>query len=67
MVDILIAVALLLLGWWLGGRQTHRREPPVVEQRELERLREDRAAFAQLMGYNADRAYGLEDEEGGVG
>lgn len=64
MLDILIAGGLFLLGWWFGRQAPDRREPPVVEQRELERLREDRAAFTQLMGYNADRAYGLEDEEG---
>ena len=30
-------------------------------EQEVKTLQEDRAAFAQLMGYNARRAYGGED------
>lgn len=59
MLDILIAAILAGLGF-LAGRRTalpQRREPTVQEQ-ELQRLQEDRAAFTQLMGYNTDRAYG---------
>lgn len=59
MTDILIAVVLLALGVFLGRRSVpEKREPPQMEEQELQRLQEDRAAFAQLMGYNADRAYG---------
>ena len=63
MLDVLIGAALLLLGFALG-RQKLPAVPktPAVEEQELNRLREDRAAFTQLMGYNADRAYGQFDE-----
>ena len=33
------------------------------EERELQRLQEDRAAFATLMGYNVRTAYGETDTE----
>ena len=63
MLDVLIGAVLLLLGFALG-RQKLPAVPkaPTVEEQELTRLREDRAAFTQLMGYNADRAYGQFDE-----
>ena len=63
MLDILIALAVFGLGYWLGKKERpDRAQPPAVEARELERLREDRAAFTQLMGYTADPAYGLRQE-----
>ena len=63
MLDVLIGAVLLLLGFSMG-RQKLPAAPksPAVEEQELSRLREDRAAFSQLMGYNADRAYGQFDE-----
>lgn len=59
MLDVLIGLALVALGFFMGRRSVPKRsEPPVMEEQERQRLQEDRAAFAQLMGYNADRAYG---------
>lgn len=59
MLDVLVGLALVALGFFMGRRSVPKRsEPPVMEEKELQRLQEDRAAFAQLMGYNADRAYG---------
>lgn len=59
MLDVLIGLALAALGFYAGRKQAPaKKEPPAVEEEELRRLQEDRAAFAQLMGYNADRAYG---------
>lgn len=60
MIEVLIGAVLLGLGFWLGRK----RVPAPVEQpraEEQEQLLEDRAAFSQLMGYNAQRAYGLEE------
>ena len=59
MLDILIAAILAGLGF-LAGRRTAlpQRIEPTVQEQELQRLQEDRAAFTQLMGYNTDRAYG---------
>ena len=62
MLDVLIALVLLGVGVWLGKRTKLPAPMPQPEQRELDRLREDRAAFTQLMGYNAQRAYGLDEE-----
>ena len=62
MFDVLIAVALLAMGYWLGRqKQPEKPQPPTPEEQELTRLREDRAAFARLMGYNAGQAYGQEE------
>lgn len=61
MLDVLIALVLVGVGIWLGKRQRKPAVMPKPEERELERLREDRAAFTQLMGYNVDRAYGQEE------
>ena len=61
MLDVLIALVLVGAGYWLGQR-AKRPEKVAVEEREVERLQEDRAAFMQLMGYSAERAYGLEEE-----
>ena len=61
MLDVLIALVLVGVGVWLGKGQGKPAALPKPEERELERLREDRAAFTQLMGYNADRAYGQEE------
>ena len=59
MADVLIGLALAALGFFMGRKSVPvKKEPPAVEEQELLRLQEDRAAFAQLMGYNADRAYG---------
>ena len=63
MLDVLIGAVLLLLGFALGRHKLPAvPKAPAVEEQELTRLREDRAAFTQLMGYNADRAYGQFDE-----
>ena len=61
MLDVLIGLALLALGFYFG-KKTGKEAPqlPAVPQSELQRLQEDRQAFTQLMGYNADRAYGNE-------
>lgn len=61
MLDVLIALVLVGVGYWLGKREKLPAEIPQPEERELERLREDRAAFVQLMGYNTDRAYGQDE------
>ena len=59
MLDVLIGLALVALGFFMGRNSIPaKKEPPVVEEQELLRQQEDRAAFAQLMGYNADKAYG---------
>lgn len=59
MLDVLIGLVLTALGFYMGRKSVPgTREAPKVEEQELLRLQEDRAAFAQLMGYNAERAYG---------
>ena len=59
MLDVLIGLALVALGFYVGRKQVPaKKEPPKVEEEEVQRLQEDRQAFAQLMGYSADRAYG---------
>ena len=64
MIDILIGVILLAVGYAAGRRQLPAAvTPPAVEAVEQVRVQEDRAAFQQLMGYNLDRAYGMADED----
>lgn len=63
MLLAITGAALLALGFALGWRLAPRTKasvPPPPEEQELKALQEDRAAFAQLMGYNAQRAYGNE-------
>ncbi len=63
MLDVLIALVLLALGFWAGKQAGARKPvPPQPEEQERIRVQEDRAAFSQLMGYSADRAYGRENE-----
>lgn len=64
MIDVLIGLALLAMGF-AAGRRFRRSVPalPPADPAETRCLQEDRAAFAQLMGYNADRAYGLSEED----
>lgn len=63
MLDVLIGLLLVGLGFW-AGKTTRPRLPdlPRPEERERQQLLEDRAAFSQLMGYSADRAYGIYEE-----
>lgn len=64
MMELLLGLALLALGFWAGRKAAGREKPPALpapEEQELRRMQEDRAAFAQLMGYNAQRAYGTGD------
>lgn len=64
MLDTLIALVLFGAGYWIGRRRTVRMpELPGTEEQEQFRLQEDRTAFAQLMGYSAERAYGIHDQE----
>ena len=59
MLDVLIGLLLAGLGFYLGRKTApQQKKPPAVEEQELLRLQEDKAAFSQLMSYNADRAYG---------
>ena len=61
MLDVLIGLALLALGFYFGKKAAEKTpQLPAVSQAEMLRLQEDRQAFNQLMGYNADRAYGNE-------
>lgn len=61
MLLALTGAALLAVGFALGWRLSPRTKPsapPPPAEQELKTIQEDRAAFAQLMGYNARRAYG---------
>lgn len=59
MSDILVGLVLLALGFYFGRKTMPRTvQPPALEEAELLRLQEDRQAFSQLMGYNAEKAYG---------
>ena len=60
MLDVLIGLALVALGFYFGRKSvvTKSVEPPQPEEQELRRLQEDKQAFCQLLGYNAERAYG---------
>ena len=63
MLDVLLGIALLALGFLLGRRT---RPLPACENEQAQRiLQEDHAAFEQLLGYNARRAYGAEGNEHG--
>jgi len=67
MLEVCLALALVAVGWFCGWKTAqfaHKRpQPPSVEEQELRRLQEDRAAFATLMGYNMQMAYGDVDLE----
>ena len=59
MLDVLIALALTALGYYFGRKSVAQKpEPPKPEEQELRRLQEDKLAFSQLLGYNAECAYG---------
>jgi len=62
MMDVLIALVLLGVGYAIGRRQRQLPAALPAAEQEQRQLQEDRAAFAQLMGYSADRAYGLQDD-----
>lgn len=65
MLEVLIGIVLLALGFWAGRKTAAREKPPAPrrpEAQELQRLQEDKAAFDLLMGYSAQRAYGAEDD-----
>jgi len=62
MLEVLIGALLLAAGFY-GGRRSVQLEkkpalPPSPAEQELQKLREDRAAFELLMGYDARHAYG---------
>lgn len=62
MLDVLIGLVLVALGVYLGRKSVRQTvQPPVQEEQELRRLQEDKQAFSQLLGYNAERAYGKGD------
>ena len=64
MLEVLIGIILLALGFW-AGRRTARQTAPVPqrpEEQERKRLEEDKTAFDLLMGYSVQRAYGGEDD-----
>lgn len=66
MAGVALALCLLLAGVRLGRRaeRTGRRERPQAENgRAGQRLEEEQKAFSDLMGYNAERAYGMAREE----
>jgi len=67
MAEVCLALALVVFGFvcgWKCAKATVRPPlPPTQEERELQRLQEDRAAFATLMGYNVRTAYGETDTE----
>ena len=72
MVEVLIGVVLLAIGgaggWFarklMEAARHGTREPETDAAREAERVRAERQAFAALMGYNAETAYGMQDKEG---
>ena len=71
MVEVLIGVVLLVLGgaggWFarkvLEAARRGTSEPETDAAREAERVRAERQAFAALIGYNAETAYGMQDKE----
>lgn len=64
MIEGWIAIGLVLLGWWMGRQSRPRAKTATVAEREEERIREDQAAFTQLMGYSVGQAYAMEEQEG---
>ena len=63
MMDVLVGLILVGLGFFAGRKSAeNRRLPARPQEQERQQLLEDRAAFSQLMGYNADRAYGRIDD-----
>lgn len=64
MIEGWIAIGLVLLGWWMGRQSRPRTKTPTVAKREEKRIREDQAAFTQLMGYSVGQAYAMEEQEG---
>lgn len=59
MLDVLVGLVLAALGFYFGRRSVPQKpELPAMEERELQRLQEEKLAFSQLMGYNAECAYG---------
>lgn len=65
MLEVLIGILLLALGFWVGRKTADEKKPPAPRSpaaQELQRLAEDKAAFDLLMGYSAQRAYGAEDD-----
>lgn len=65
MLEVLIGIVLVALGFWAGRKTAVPKTPPAPqcpEGLELQRMQEDKAAFDLLMGYSAQRAYGAEDD-----
>lgn len=67
-LGVFLALLLLSGGFFLGWRasakindKTAQREARELSEQERKRLIEDQAAFSQLLNYNADTAYGLQD------
>ena len=59
MLDVLIGLVLAALGFYFGRRSVPQKaQPPAATEQELLRLQEEKLAFAQMMSYNVDRAYG---------
>lgn len=64
MFDCLIALILLGCGYWMGKREwKHTPRLRSGTEPEVHQLQEEQTAFSQLMGYNAQRAYGLQDQD----
>lgn len=65
MLEVFLGLALAGLGFFAGWKAAASRKPdlPTPRQQELTRLREERAAFEALMGYNSRQAYGQEDPD----
>ena len=62
MLDVCLGLLLLGIGFWAGRKSVRTRpQPEQKSEQELQKLREDRTAFAQLMGYNVEKAYGREE------
>lgn len=60
---LLLGAAIFAVGLLFGYRMGHTQPAPAApspSEAEARSLQEDRAAFQQLLGYNADCAYGSE-------